>query len=148
MNKIFEKKETVTESEEVDEEEEKKMVMIKYRGKISDQLKNSLNKLNAPCRIIFTLKKNWNQFYRPLNHPLINPWRLALLTKLRVHDARRAMSTKRVVIWPLVYRGARIGNPVGTRHPRDVPRTVHLRPNVPVPKGRPWDVPSGPNGEV
>ena len=57
LNKIFEKKETVTESEEVDEEEEKKMVMIEYRGKISDQFKISLNKLNAPCRIIFTLKK-------------------------------------------------------------------------------------------
>ena len=57
LNKIFEKKETVTESEEVDEEEEKKMVMIEYRGKISDQFKISLNKLNAPSRIIFTLKK-------------------------------------------------------------------------------------------
>ena len=43
LNKIFEKKETVTESEEVDEEEEKKMVMIEYRGKISDQFKISLN---------------------------------------------------------------------------------------------------------
>ena len=41
--KILEKKETVTESEEVDEEEEKKMVMIEYRGKISDQFKISLN---------------------------------------------------------------------------------------------------------
>ena len=57
LNKILEKKETVTESEEVDEEEEKKMVMIEYRGKISDQFKISLNKLNAPSRIIFTLKK-------------------------------------------------------------------------------------------
>ena len=72
LNKIFEKKETVTESEEVDEEEEKKMVMIEYRGKISDQFKISLNKLNAPCRIIFTLKK-LKSFYRPLNQPLINP---------------------------------------------------------------------------
>ena len=57
LNKIFEKKEPVIESEEVDDEVEKKMVMIEYRGKISDQFKNSLNKLNAPCRIIFTLKK-------------------------------------------------------------------------------------------
>ena len=59
LNKIFEKKEIVTESEKVYEEEEKKMVMIEYRGKISDQkiFKNSLNKLSAPCQIIFTLKK-------------------------------------------------------------------------------------------
>ena len=37
LNKIFEKKEIVTESEKIYEEEEKKMVMVEYRGKISDQ---------------------------------------------------------------------------------------------------------------
>ena len=48
LNEIFEKKETVTESEKVDEEEEKKMVMIEYSG---------MKKLNTPCQIIFKLKK-------------------------------------------------------------------------------------------
>ena len=47
LNKIFEKKEMVTKSEKVDEEEEKKM-MIEYSG---------MKKLNTPCQIIFKLKK-------------------------------------------------------------------------------------------
>ena len=33
------------------------MMFIEYRGKISDQFKKSLLKLDVPCRIIFTLKK-------------------------------------------------------------------------------------------
>ena len=48
LNKIFEKKEMITKSEKVDEEEEKKMVMIEYSG---------MKKLNTPCQIIFKLKK-------------------------------------------------------------------------------------------
>ena len=47
LNKIFEKKEMITKSEKVDEEEEKKMVMIEYSG---------MKKLNTPCQIIFKLK--------------------------------------------------------------------------------------------
>ena len=40
-----------------DEEEEKKMLFVEYRGTISDQFKNSVSRLDIPCRVIFTLKK-------------------------------------------------------------------------------------------
>ncbi|XP_066928819.1 uncharacterized protein [Clytia hemisphaerica] len=43
--------------EEKDEVDEPKKLFVEYRGKISDQFKKSLLKLNAPCRVIFTLKK-------------------------------------------------------------------------------------------
>ena len=33
------------------------MLFVEYRGKISDQFKNSITKLDVPCQIIFTLKK-------------------------------------------------------------------------------------------
>ena len=38
--------------------------------------------------------------------------------------------------------------PVGTRRPQDVPRTVQIRPYVPVSEGRPEDVLMGPNADV
>ena len=38
-------------------DEEKEMFIMQYRGKISDELKRNLHKLNAPCRVVFTLKK-------------------------------------------------------------------------------------------
>ena len=36
---------------------EKKLVFIEYRGKVSEQFQRSLQKCNAPCKIIFTLRK-------------------------------------------------------------------------------------------
>ena len=45
------------ENEDEDQVVEKKMVFVNYRGKISDNFGKSLMKLNAPCRIIFTLRK-------------------------------------------------------------------------------------------
>ena len=47
----------VEEQEKEDEEEDPKKLFVEYRGKISDQFKHSLQKLNAPCQVIFTLKK-------------------------------------------------------------------------------------------
>lgn len=47
----------VEEQEKEDEEEDPKKLFVEYRGKISDQFKHSLHKLNAPCQVIFTLKK-------------------------------------------------------------------------------------------
>ena len=47
---------SLPEEEKVEEDEPKKL-FVEYRGKISDQYKKLLLKLNAPCRVIFTLKK-------------------------------------------------------------------------------------------
>ena len=49
----------VVPTEQVQQEEvmERKKFYVEYRGKVSDQFKRSLNKLNAPCNVIFTLRK-------------------------------------------------------------------------------------------
>ena len=65
LNKIFEEKETVTESEEEDEEEEKKMLMVEYI------VEKSLASLKihwinwTPHVELFSPWKNWNLFNRP-----------------------------------------------------------------------------------
>ena len=45
--------------EKVDEEDQndKKLIFIPYRGKLSENFEMSLKKLNAPCKVVFTLKK-------------------------------------------------------------------------------------------
>lgn len=49
---------TDVEKEQVQEEEvEKKMFIVQYRGKISDEFQRSLFKINAPCRVVFTMRK-------------------------------------------------------------------------------------------
>ena len=47
----------VAEENEDDEEADLKMFFVEYRGRLSDELKFNLEKLKAPCRVIFTLKK-------------------------------------------------------------------------------------------
>ena len=57
LEKLVLGKDTVTEEEKPEEEIEKKLFMIQYRGKISDEFKRTLAKINAPCRVVFTLTK-------------------------------------------------------------------------------------------
>ena len=52
---IVDKKE---EAESVEEDEKEfKMLFIQYRGRVSEKFEQSLKKLNAPCKVIYTLKK-------------------------------------------------------------------------------------------
>lgn len=39
------------------EMEDAKLVFIEYRGKVSDNFERSLKKCNAPCKVVFTLRK-------------------------------------------------------------------------------------------
>ena len=57
LSKIIENNNNTETSHEEEEEVEKKKVFLHYRGKISEQFEQSLNKLNVPCKIIFTIKK-------------------------------------------------------------------------------------------
>ena len=43
--------------EDESEAEEKKMFVLQYRGKVSEKFEKSLIKLDAPCRVVFTIKK-------------------------------------------------------------------------------------------
>ena len=40
-----------------EKEKEPKMIFVQYRGKVTDKFIESLNRLNAPCKIISTIKK-------------------------------------------------------------------------------------------
>ena len=42
---------------EKEDEVEEKMVFLQYRGRVSEKFEESLKKLKAPCKVIFTLKK-------------------------------------------------------------------------------------------
>lgn len=46
-----------TNDDDQEEDEERKMVFVTYRGKVSERFEQSLRKLKAPCKIVFTLKK-------------------------------------------------------------------------------------------
>lgn len=46
-----------SENEESEDQPEKKMIFIQYRGKVTEKFKQSLNKLQAPCTVIETLRK-------------------------------------------------------------------------------------------
>eukprot|EP00794_Sanderia_malayensis_P010390 gene10390-11471_t len=57
LNKIVENR---TEKENMDNtegKEEEKMLCLQYRGKESEKLERALRKLNAPCKVVFTLKE-------------------------------------------------------------------------------------------
>ena len=61
ITKIIEKENALTDSDDnnVDEEntEEEKMLFLQYRGKISEKFQQSLRKIKAPCKVVFTLNK-------------------------------------------------------------------------------------------
>ena len=48
---------TVNDDEEKDEEEKRKIMLIEYRGEISENFKTSLKKCSAPINMIFTIRK-------------------------------------------------------------------------------------------
>ena len=39
------------------EESNVKLLILQYRGRISDDFSNSLKRINAPCKVVFTMKK-------------------------------------------------------------------------------------------
>ena len=57
LSKIIEDGDGDADVEEENDEEEKKMFFMNYRGKVSEKFEQSLKKINAPCKVIFTLKK-------------------------------------------------------------------------------------------
>ena len=54
LNKI---KCPVVEVQDEDEEVEKKMMFLQYRGKVTETFERKLNRINAPCKIIMTGRK-------------------------------------------------------------------------------------------
>jgi len=46
-----------TNEDEENDEIEKKMMFLQYRGKLTERFRNSLSRLNAPCKVILTLRK-------------------------------------------------------------------------------------------
>ena len=58
LNKLVGKQESVDkETTDENDETEKHLFKIRYRGKTSDEFKNSLRKIDAPCQVIFKTKK-------------------------------------------------------------------------------------------
>ena len=57
LDKIYHPK-PPTEDEEVKEDEtEKKLVCLQYRGKVTEKFERSLKRIGAPCKIVSTIKK-------------------------------------------------------------------------------------------
>ena len=46
------------------------MIFVVYRGKVSEKFEQSLRKINAPCKVVFTLKKF--KTYLPSLKPVID----------------------------------------------------------------------------
>ena len=58
LSKIIEKYNKVPlEKEDEDPKIEKKMLFIQYRGKVSEKFEQSLLRINAPCKVVFTIRK-------------------------------------------------------------------------------------------
>ena len=55
MNKIREPEETP--EEEAEDDTEKKMIFLQYRGEITENFERTLNRVNAPCKIVTTIRK-------------------------------------------------------------------------------------------
>ena len=55
---------------------------VEYRGKVSDQLQRLLHKLNAPCRVIFTLRK-LKTVLPPLKTNVDKPFRSWVVYKIK-----------------------------------------------------------------
>ena len=54
---ITKPREEATSVEEEEEKKEEKMIFVQYRGKLSEKFEGALKKLEAPCKVIFTLRK-------------------------------------------------------------------------------------------
>ena len=50
----------VKEEEEGEEEEECKLLFVQYRGKVTEKFESNLKRINAPCKVVMTLKKTRN----------------------------------------------------------------------------------------
>ena len=57
MKKDDPQSETVFENEEP--EQEKRMIFVRYRGKVTDKFENALKQIKAPCKFIATLKRTF-----------------------------------------------------------------------------------------
>ena len=55
LNKIREPERAAEEEDE--EAMEKKMIFLQYRGKITENFERKLNRINAPCKIVMTIRK-------------------------------------------------------------------------------------------
>ncbi|XP_057312284.1 uncharacterized protein LOC130653790 [Hydractinia symbiolongicarpus] len=56
LEKIYRPKPPTIE-ESNDDEAEKKLVFLQYRGKVTEKFERSLKRINAPCKIVSTIKK-------------------------------------------------------------------------------------------
>ena len=56
LNSVCDKDEKVVEEDSLDDKKEK-LLFLQYRGKISDQFQNVLRRIEAPCKVIYTLQK-------------------------------------------------------------------------------------------
>ena len=79
INKIRETK--TVDAEEENDETEKKLIFVQYRGKITENFERSLNKINAPCKIITTLKKT-RSLLPSLKPPVDNALKSGLVYKI------------------------------------------------------------------
>lgn len=57
LNKILQIKETNEQQQEAEPEGEKKLVFLQYRGKVTENFERSLKHVNAPCKIVTTIRK-------------------------------------------------------------------------------------------
>ena len=72
ITRIIENHKKPSENAEKEEEnnEDLKMICVVYRGKVSEKFEQSLRKINAPCKVVFTLKKL--KTYLPSLKPVID----------------------------------------------------------------------------
>ena len=57
IEKIIHPYNTVAEQEEQEQEKDEKLMFVQYRGKVSEKFKESLTRIKAPSKIIFTTCK-------------------------------------------------------------------------------------------
>lgn len=51
------KEAAVTDESEDDQEEERKLIFIQYRGKVTEKFESALKRIKAPCKVISTINK-------------------------------------------------------------------------------------------
>ena len=57
LNTIITKPEDKQEETEEEEEVEKAMIFLQYRGKLTEKFEHALKRIEAPCKVIMTLRK-------------------------------------------------------------------------------------------
>ena len=57
ISKICQTTDNENEVQQEEEEPEKKLIFLQYRGKVTENFERSLKRLNAPCKIVTTIRK-------------------------------------------------------------------------------------------